>query len=345
VDVVPVGDRAAWTTDPFGAEIRDGKLYGRGSGDMKAGLAACLAACRAIRAQGITLAGRLEFHAVVDEEAGGFGAMQAAAHKPAPQAVLVAESTAGSLRPRAGGLDWVRVVVRGRNGHSSRRFASIYPTTSADVATIPVLSVNALELGARLLAAVQALEAEWGRTKRFPGMPPGMNTISPGVMVAGAGMGPDGLPSLLTNPAIVPDTCVLDFDLKFLPNEDPATIRRDFQAAIDRFADADPWLRQHRPQVIWDLYGLHFPPVNTPVDHPLVLALSGARQAAGLPVRLEGMLGVTDAAHYAAHGIQGVVYGPAGASAHGPDEYVPIASVIEAAQIIAAAIVRHCGTA
>lgn len=341
VDVVPVGDRSAWSFDPFGAEIRDGRMYGRGAGDMKAGLAACLGACRAIRSLGITLDGRLEFHAVVDEEAGGFGAMQAAARRPAPQAVLVAESSGGTIRPWAGGLEWVRVVIRGLNGHSSRRFASIYP--SDHPARSSGRSVNAIELGARLLAAVRELETQWGVHRHFPGMPPGMNTISPGVMVAGAGYGPDGMPTILSNPAIVPDTCTIDFDLKFLPHENSTEIRREFEACIARFADSDPWLREHPPQVIWDLYGLHFPPVDTPADHPLSLALQGSREAAGLSVTFEGALGVTDAAHYAAQGIKGIVYGALSANAHGPDESVDLASVLETTQVIAATILRFCG--
>ena len=341
VDVVPVGDPATWTVDPFGAEIRGDRLLGRGSGDMKAGLVACLAACRAIRRLGLALEGRLEFHAVVDEEAGGFGAMEAARRHPAPEAVLVAESSGGAIRPCAGGLEWVRVVVRGRNGHSSRRFASIYPSEAA--ASIPVRSVNAIELGARLLAAVREMETHWGVTRRFPLMPAGMNTISPGAMLAGVGCGADGLPEVFGNPGIVPDTCAIDFDLKFLPHERSAEIRREFEAWIARFAATDPWLTEHPPQVIWDLHGLHFPPVNTPADHPLPRALRESREAAGLPVTFEGMLGVTDAAHYAAQGIPGVVYGPLGANAHGPDEWTSIASVVEAAQVIAGAIIGHCG--
>jgi len=341
VDVVPVGDVTLWTRDPFGAVIEGERLYGRGAGDMKAGLAACLAACRALHRLGLRPEGRLEFHAVVDEEAGGFGAMQAAARQPAPSAVLVAESSGGALRPWAGGLEWVRVVVRGLNGHSSRRFASIYPT--AQGAGIPVRSVNAIELGARLLDSVRQLEAHWGRTKSFPGMPAGMNTISPGAMVAGTGRGPDGLPTVLNNPGIVPDCCAIDFDLKFLPQESSATIRREFEAWIARFAATDPWLAENPPEVIWDLHGLYFPPVNTPPDHPLPRALARARADAGLPVTQEGMLGVTDAAHYAARGIPGVVYGPWAANAHGPDEWVSLPSVVEAAQVIATAILAYCG--
>ena len=119
-------------------------------------------------------------------------------------------------------------------------------------------SVNAIELGVKVLGAVRDLEAYWGRTRRFPGMPPGMNTISPGVMVAGAGEGPDGLPLVLSNPAIVPDICVLDFDLKFLPDERSADIRRDFEAAITAMASADPWLRDHPPEIRWQLADLYF---------------------------------------------------------------------------------------
>lgn len=157
---------------------------------MKCGLAAALVACRAIRRHGIRLAGRLEFHSVVDEEAGGFGAMAAAGESVGLSAVLVAESSGGVIRSWAGGLEWVRVTVRGLSGHSARRFASIYPSEAA--ASVPVRSVNAIELGAKVLAAVRELEARWGRTKSFPGLPAGMNMISPGVMVAGAGAGPTG---------------------------------------------------------------------------------------------------------------------------------------------------------
>ncbi|WP_252511219.1 M20 family metallopeptidase [Phreatobacter aquaticus] len=341
VDVVPQGDLAGWTVDPFGAEVRGDKLYGRGSCDMKAGLAAALVACRAISRLGLTLDGRLEFHAVVDEEAGGFGAMAAAALRPAPAGVLICEPSAGAIRPWAGGLEWVRVTLRGLSGHSARRFASIYPSEAA--ASVPVKSVNAIELGARLLASLRELETQWGIAKSFPGMPAGMNTISPGVMVSGCGMGPDGLPTILSNPAMVPDLCVIDFDMKFLPNETSADIRREFEEWVARFAAADPWLRDHPPEIRWELADLHFPPVNTPLEHGLVQAVKASVEARGRAPEIVGSLGVTDAAHYAAEGIPGVVYGPTGAAQHGPDEYVLISSVIETAQVVAQSIVRFCG--
>lgn len=343
VDVVPQGDEKLWSFPPFGAEIDAGRLYGRGSADMKAGLVAALAACRAIHDLGLRLDGRLEFHSVVDEEAGGFGAMEVARNSRGLGAVLLTEPSGGAIRPWAGGLEWVRVTLRGRAGHSARRFASIYPSDPA-VATGP-RSVNAIELGARLLASLRELETQWGLSKHFPGMPPGMNTISPGVMIAGCGEGPDGLPTLLANPAMVPDICVVDFDLKFLPHETSADIRREFEDWIARFAAADPWLKIHPPEVRWQLADLHFPPVNTPVDHPLVDAVSASILRSGRDPAIVGSLGVTDAAHYAPYGIAAVVFGPTGGAQHGPNEYVELSSVIETAEALAETILRYCGTA
>jgi acetylornithine deacetylase/succinyl-diaminopimelate desuccinylase-like protein len=172
-----------------------------------------------------------------------------------------------------------------------------------------------------------------------------MNTISPGVMVAGCGEGPDGMPTLLANPAMVPELCVIDFDLKFLPNETSADIRREFEAWIAHFAAADPWLKDHPPEVRWQLADLHFPPVNTPVDHPLVAAVSSSVARSGRTPQIVGSLGVTDAAHYAPYGIAAVVYGPTGGAQHGPDEYVEIASVIDTAETVVETILRYCGTA
>jgi acetylornithine deacetylase len=343
VDVVPQGDFALWSCDPFGAEIRGDRLYGRGSADMKAGLAAALASCRAIHRLGIRLDGRLEFHSVVDEEAGGFGAMAVAKESRGLQAVLLTEPSGGAIRPWAGGLEWVRVTLRGRAGHSARRFASVYPSLPG--ASIGPRSVNAIELGARLLASLRELETQWAIGKSFPGMPPGMNTISPGVMVAGCGEGSDGLPTLLANPAMVPEICVIDFDLKFLPHEKSADIRREFEAWIAHFAAADPWLRDHPPEVRWQLADLHFPPVNTPVDHPIVQAVGEAISGSGRQPEIIGSLGVTDAAHYAPHGIAAVVYGPTGGAQHGPDEYVELPSVVETAETVAETVVRFCGLA
>ena len=97
VDVVPTGDQSAWSVDPFGGEIKNGKLFGRGSLDMKSGLTAAIAATRAIRLAGIELEGRLSIHSVVDEETGGTGAKEAVKKGHLAKSILVLEPTRGII--------------------------------------------------------------------------------------------------------------------------------------------------------------------------------------------------------------------------------------------------------
>ncbi|MBX9462550.1 MAG: M20/M25/M40 family metallo-hydrolase, partial [Aquamicrobium sp.] len=127
VDVVPIGERSEWTVEPFGGQIADGKLYGRGAVDMKSGVAACIAAARALNKAGVDLQGRLSIHTVVDEEAGGFGAMDAVAKGKLAKAAIVAEPTWGDVIPSEGGLFWTRVTIKGRQGHAGLRFNEVWP--------------------------------------------------------------------------------------------------------------------------------------------------------------------------------------------------------------------------
>jgi acetylornithine deacetylase/succinyl-diaminopimelate desuccinylase family protein len=340
VDVVPV-ERGRWSLDPFGGEIRDGRLYGRGALDMKGGLAACVAAARAIRAAGVTLGGRLSLHAVVDEEAGGFGAIDAVAKGHLAKGYIVAEPTWGNLLPAAGGLEWVRVIIHGRTAHSGWRFNEIWPQHDAPDRLTP--GVNAIELATRFLVALRDYESGRCRAKSHPLMPPGMNTISPGVVQCGAGLGPDDLPMLRTNPAIIPDVATIDLDMKFLPHEKQADVRHDFEDFVHHFAQMDPWMRAHPPTVKWQLGGLYFPPMNTPTDHPLVTSIVARKSELGHAPEIRGFEAVADAAHYAGAGIDGVIFGPSGQGLHGDDEFVDVESLVETAKVIAAASIDWCG--
>jgi acetylornithine deacetylase/succinyl-diaminopimelate desuccinylase family protein len=343
VDVVPVGERAQWSVDPFAAEIRDGRIYGRGAIDMKSGLAATVAVARAVHRLGLALEGRLSIHAVVDEEAGGFGAMDLVRRGATGAGLIVTEPTHETVQPAEGGLEWVRVTIPGRNGHSAWRYNEIFPQAVTPGRLTP--AVNAIDIAARFLAAVRELERDWTTRKpAHPLLPPGVNTISPGVMLAGAGMGANGLPQILTNPAIIPDVAVIDFDIKFLPNETSVQIRAEFEGFVQAFSQQDSWLRDHPITVQWELGGLHFPPLNTPTDHALVRTLIQSRAGQGMATTVEGFVAVCDAAHYAGAGIPGVIYGPIGAGLHGADEYVDIASLISVAKTLAATAVTWCGT-
>lgn len=341
IDVVPVGAQSDWTVDPFGGEIKDGRLYGRGAIDMKSGVAACVAAARAIRRAGIDLEGRLAIHSVVDEESGGFGAMDAVRKGKLAKAVLVGEPTWGDVLPVEGGLEWARVTIRGRSAHSAFRYNEIYPQRHDKDRLEP--GVNAIEIAARFIAAVRLYELDRTRARSHPLLPLGMNTINIGVVHGGAGLGPNGLPTVMTNPAIIPDVVVLDLDMKFLPDENAADYRRDFEAFVHHFAQTDAWLRDNPPTIQWELGGLHFPPMNTPVDHPLVQSLVANRTRLGKAPQVRGFVAVCDAAHYAGAGVDGVIYGPSGDGFHGVDEFVDIESLVESTKVIAAAVIDWCG--
>lgn len=341
IDVVPVGALKDWSVDPFGGDIVDGKLYGRGAIDMKSGVAACVAAARAIRNAGITLDGRLAIHSVVDEESGGFGAMDAVKRGKLAKAILVAEPTWGDVLPVEGGLEWARVTIRGRNAHSALRYNEIYPQRQDADRLLP--GVNAIEIAARFIQAVRQYELDRTRARSHPLLPIGMNTINIGVMHGGTGIGAHGLPTVMTNPAIIPDAAVLDLDMKFLPDENSADYRRDFEAFVHHFAQTDAWLRENPPTIQWELGGLYFPPMNTSVDHPLVRSLMARKGAIGKAPTVKGFVAVCDAAHYAGAGVDGVIFGPSGDGFHGKDEYVDVESLVETTKVIAATIIDWCG--
>ena len=273
IDVVPAGDPAAWTHPPFATEIAGGKIWGRGAVDMKGGIAAMIAAVDAIQRAGVRLQGDVFLESVVDEETGGTGTAQTVEHGYRADAAIVVEPTNFAIQPVEGGLEWLRVVVRGRSGHSAYRYRSVHAGGQG-------VAVNAIEKTAKILAAVQDLERHWAVHKRHPLLPAGITTINPGVMIGGTGGGQDGVPNVLTAVSTFPDYCALELSLKYLPGEETANVRAEFEDYIARVAAADPWLREHPPEIEWGIRGVSFPPAQTPADHPFLAVLSDAAAVA-----------------------------------------------------------------
>ena len=341
VDVVPTGDQSAWSVDPFGGEIKDGKLFGRGSLDMKSGLTAAIAATRAIRLAGIELEGRLSIHSVVDEETGGTGAKEAVKKGHLAKSILVLEPTRGNIICAEGGLEWVRVTIPGRSAHAGFRFNEIWPQHHTTSRLVP--AVNAIELSTRFLNALRDFEHYRCRTKYHPLSPLGLATINPGVIRGGVGEGKDGLPIIMSNPAMVSDIVTIDLDYKFLPNEKQAKVRKEFEEFVHNFSQTDPWLKENPIRVQWELGGLYFPPMNTPVDHPLIQSLIKQSESINKHSKIYSNTGVCDVSHYSGAGLSGVVFGSKGGGIHGLDEYVDIQSLLNTTQIIACTILDWCG--
>ena len=342
VDVVPVGDADAWSREPFGGQLEDGRVWGRGAVDMKGGIAACISAARAIRLAGVELEGRLSIHTVVDEEAGGFGAIDMIGKGRLARHAIVAEPTWGNVIPAEGGLSWVRVTIFGRQAHAGWRFNSIWPQHDAPGRLEP--GVNAIELASRFIQALREFEASRCRLRNHPLLPAGLATINPGTIHGGAGMGEDGNPAVMTNAAMISDVVTIVLDYKFMPQEDFGDVKAEFEDFVAHFAAMDPWMRGNPPRIEWNHLDLHFPPVNTPESHPLTRSVFGrAAEFQGRPPVIRGFEAVTDAAHYAGSGVVPVIYGPAGDGFHGNDECVDVGSLIEATKVIAASVLDMCG--
>ncbi len=200
---------------------------------MKGGIAAGVVALRALQSLGVRLAGDVVFQSVVDEETGGPGTRAALARGHRADAAIVLEPTAREIVTVEGGLEWVRVVVRGRTGHSAIRYRSVHAGGQGE-------AVSAIEKAVKLLAAVGELERHWAVHKLHPLMPRGITTINPGVIAGGSGGGADGMPNGMVAYSNFADYCALGLSLKYLPSERGEDVRAEFEQYIARVAEADP---------------------------------------------------------------------------------------------------------
>jgi acetylornithine deacetylase/succinyl-diaminopimelate desuccinylase-like protein len=159
----------------------------------------------------------------------------------------------------------------------------------------------------------------------------------------GSGLNGDGLPAVMTNPAITPDAAAIDIDLKFLPGQRSEEVRSAVEEFVHHWTMQDSWLRRHPPEVRWELGGLYFPPFDTDPADRLVRSVQEARRAIGRDADLGGFVAVADAAFYATAGTSVVMHGHHGSGAHGADEWVDVESIVDAAKTYALTALEYCG--
>jgi acetylornithine deacetylase len=339
IDVVPVGDDSTWTYPAWGGEVADGKLWGRGACDMKAGVAAGVFAVQALVESGTELAGDLWLHFVADEEVVGWSTRRLVARLPKVDAVIVAEPTELQIQPVEGGLVHMRIEIEGRESHAGNRYKAIHAGGRG-----PEGGVNAIEKGILVAQALQRLERDWAIERSHPLLPPGFNSIMPGMIVGGPGGGVDGKLNLIANPGTSPNYCSLEYNIWYLPNETFDEIRDEIEAFVGAIAQTDPWLREYPPRFTWKTRNVFFPPVDTPADHPIVTTVSHAVRSVGRPVEVVGFTAASELAWYAEQGIPGVIFGPGSiAQAHSPDEYVELHQLRDAAKVMARTAAAWCG--
>jgi acetylornithine deacetylase len=326
VDVVTPEPREQWTTDPFRADIRDGRVYGRGACDMKGGVAAMVFATEALAELDVPLHGDVLVNTVTDEESTAAGSLASVAHGVAADGGIIPEPTAltawlgtrGSLMPE--------ITVQGRAGHAG--FPHDHWTAGGPV--------NAIEKMQTVLGALQALRAEWRDRPdtQHPYLRTG--TIVPTSFDAGQW--------IVSYPAIATLRC----HVQYLPAQadaegTAAPVMREIEERVLAAARADPWLAANPPSFVW--HG-DVPAAFTAPEEPICATTFAAMGALGLEPAIAARTTWYDGATFTRAGTPTIAFGPGAiAQAHAVDEYVPVDELVRAAQVIAVAAMRFCGVA
>ncbi len=302
-DVVTEGDHANWTVDPFGAEISDGKLWGRGSADMKSGLAAMLFAADAVQRSG-SFAGRIVLAALVDEEGMMAGAKDFVSRGRADgvDGVICCEPEGGEICHVAKGAIRLRIDFLGAMAHGAMPFQGRNPNVAVGHALVAL---------GELQERLQALHGD------YPHL--GEVWVTPTVLRAGE-------PVQMN---VMPASANVWVDVRTIPTVDHDALVDDIRSLLASTAQRTGIVAS--TTVIDDR-----PSVATAQDHPLVRAVWDAHAAVtGTPPRLGGVPGSTDGTILTSRtGMASVVYGPGGKwIAHQADEFVEIDEIISHAKV------------
>jgi len=310
-DVVTEGNPAEWTHPPFGADLADGRIYGRGAADMKSGLAAAMVAATAVKRSGTLLSGRLVVGALVDEEGDMIGVKHLCTTPIGREldAAIICEPEQNELCLEQRGVVWARVAIRGRMAHGAMPEAGVNPITA---------------LGA-LLQEVPALKRRLRKLcRKSPHLRP--PTVTPTIVRAPV--------QGVEQSNVIPSGARLLLDVRLTPGPDEAAVTREIDTACRQAMARCPGST------------IEWAPVNgfrlaTRVERsePLVRAMvAGVRRATGRRAVFGGVPGSTDGTILRMQlGIPIVTCGPGHRLIpHQADEFVEVAELVDAAKIYVA---------
>lgn len=297
----------AGMADAFSAEIRDGRLHGRGAHDMKGSLAACLGAVKALADAGARLRGDLVVAGVADEEYGSLGTSQLL-EQYRTDAAIVTEPTNMHVCLAHKGYVWIEVTTRGKAAHGSR-FTE---------------GVDAVMRMGRFLAQLDGLEQALRSGPAHP-------LVGPPSLHAAMIQGGTGLSTYAAE-------CTLKIERRTVPGESVEDVVAQVRRIADDLAARDPsFVADVRPFFARE-------PFEVSPDAAIVRAIANASaEVQGLPPAFVGDTPWMDAALLAEAGIETVVMGPTGAGEHSAEEWVDIDSVVRMAEILARTAAGYCG--
>jgi acetylornithine deacetylase len=284
---------------PFTARIEKGRVYGRGACDDKASLAAGMTAVKELLEEGVKLPRGCVFVAGADEEYDMMGSVALAAAGKAYCGAIVCEPTSLNIAPVTNGQMYFKIKAHGKAVHSSR----------------PELGVNAIYLMTEVIDLLRSRAVSLYPERHHPLCGSPQLTVS---IIQGG-----------VSEHIVPDTCEITLDRRIIPGE-----RGD-----EAFEEIKSWLSEGLDtatlsRVDTEMYYKNQPPLDTPLDHPLVQGLTAAVEDVVGEANIVGVRGNTDASNLSEAGIPSVVFGPGGGGSHSTVEYAEIEQLTAAVKIL-----------
>lgn len=317
-DVVSPGKAELWDESPWSGKIRDGKLYGRGSCDMKSGLAAGIFAIAALQKLGFQPANDVLVESVIGEESGGVGSLTTIVNGYKAGAVIILEPTQLKLCPVQAGALTFRLKVEGRSIH----------------ACMKKHGVSALEKFCQIFQAIQEHEKERHRACHHSLYEDPMNIapVSFGTITGGDWH------------STVPEEVIVEGRYGVMPDESIEEAKQAFYETLRRSCNSDPWLKEHPPELEW--FEGQFESGQTDVNDPIIATLAKCHlENTGRKAKLEGVTYGSDLRLFTNHGkMPAVLYGPGDVrNAHAVNEYVTLDEVITCTKVLALTIYEWCG--
>ena len=318
IDVVPVGAEELWDTPAFEPVVRDGRLYGRGSGDMKAGIAAYVSAFRALRSIGLQPAAPVYLQSVVEEECTGNGALACLHRGYRADAAIIPEPFQETIMSAQAGVMWLQIEVTGRPAHVLNDAAGL----------------SAIEAAFTLWNGLKTLADDWNLpANRHPAFSQEDRPIK---FNLGKIRGGEWASSVATR-------CVMDIRCGFYPGTESVTARKEIEKHLEETAKNDPRLGGISYKIQYTGFQSEGCVIDT--DHPAIATLSDSHlKVTGETPRFFVSAATTDVRTFELYGaIPATCYGPEASNIHGIDESVSINSMNRVSAVLALFIARWCG--
>ena len=318
VDVVPTGPENLWNKSPWSGSVKNGRIYGRGSCDMKAGLGAGIFAVQVLQSIGFKPDGNIMIQSVVGEESGGCGTLTNIVKGYSADAAVILEPTSLKVCPIQSGALTFRLTIPGRATHAAMRWDGVSAIEKFNLIHQSIIKFEKERHDSFNVAYFESRDRV---------APINIGTIKGGEWHS-----------------TVPESVVAEGRFGVFPSETTRNARDAFEDHISEISNNDPWLKDNPPVVEW--FEGQFESGQTDPEHPVIDKLMASHlTATGYAPIIEGVTYGSDLRLFTNHAhIPAVLFGPGDVRlAHAANEYVEIEEVLTSVKVVANMIVNWCG--